>query len=138
MDYEIYEGMAGAGSYEPVGGFGDAAVSQCPISTSKAGPPGVPQLSTGFTLCTPDYSSDPIASVCNQSRDPVACYFSKTNQLYNGTIYLGRGTAADAAAWQAWQPGLSGSTGSGNTVLYAAAAAAVLLIGGALYWKSKR
>lgn len=150
-----YESMGGFGSYESMSGFGAVHSGGtyvdpgCPPTTSTDGPAGVPVYGTTSgpapTMCT---STDPIAAICNNSRDPGYCFVAKkSNQSWKN-----RGTAAAVKAWRDWNPtggpagspGVPGAAGAGagasdDTMLYVGlGVAALAVIGGAVYWKKHK
>lgn len=151
--YTIQSATGGLGTLvlSPVimGAIATPTSATCKPPTSRDVPPGLSTPWVGNSpagdakvLCQPKYASDPIAMLCNLSGNPAYCYYAKAE----GKALLGRGTPADVAAWQAWQPSGTAAMDAGvpsstpppdNTLLYVGLGVAALALGGVLYWRLK-
>jgi len=87
-----------------------------------------------------------IVAKCNKSAAPTFCL----NAKMQGMSYLGRGSAQDVKAWQAWVPadelaamaydtGAAAESGDDNTTTYVVLALVALAAGGGYYvWQKRR
>jgi len=80
----------------------------CPPATGTLGPPNIPVYggSPSPLICNPPAGANSeIVNLCNTSRDPLFCYFTKVCAKPPCPAYKNRGTKAAVAAWRAWGPG---------------------------------
>ena len=164
MNPPIYEGAAGLSSYESVNGLGQyvpmsglgvvTPTDACPPITTTFMPPGIINHDTnGKQICnirSPTPTSDANAALCNRTADPLSCWFSREragnfkNRQLKGEDVLWRawngssGGGATAPSAQAPAPADPGAA-SDNTMLYVGlGVGALVLIGGAVWYKKKK
>lgn len=131
-------------------------IYDCGYSTSKEAPSGLSaKYKSSFPLSSQQFkklqcgSTSVFADECNQSAQPGLCLYAKTAVPDAGGYiksYLGR--PVEQSDWQAWRnwhpssmeatPGASGEEGLSDAAFYGGIAAAVVVVGGALWYASRR
>jgi len=131
-------------------------IYDCGYSTSKKVPSGLSaKYKSSFPFSSQHFkklqcgSTSVFADECNQSAQPGLCLYAKTAVPdASGYIksYLGR--PAEQSDWQAWRnwhpssmeatPGAPAGEGLSDAAFYGGIAAAVVVVGGALWYASRR